>query len=166
MDPSGVCILMKKAGPFLDEQASAILCFTWPKFGLWCHQTGQSRNQKSALLRHAAICRRARKATVFANFGDSWLASSSCTQAAAEDAGCLKFAICVICECVRLWGANCQVLIDVVWFYLIVFICHMYSFPCLFFVLGLEKQHHPPVLLQMFCLFSGTSSVKGQILEL
>ena len=35
----------------------------------------------------ASPCRHARKATVFANFGDSWLASSSCTQAAAEDAG-------------------------------------------------------------------------------
>lgn len=152
--PSGVCILIysrNRHQPFcasLGTQSSE--CGA---------RTGHSRkNQKSGCL--ASPCRHARKATVFANFGDSWLASSSCTQAQPIFCGAF-FAMWMF----QIMGSEPP---GAYWCCLILFDCiHMsYVFiPCLFFVLGLAKQNHPPVLLQMFCLFNGTSSVKGQFLN-
>ena len=106
--PSGVCILIYSRSYRTNRHQP--FCGSLGTQSSECGaRTGHSRkNQKSGCL--ASPCRHARKATVFANFGDSWLASSSCTQAwAAEDA--VPFSQC---ECFRLWGANRQVLIDVV----------------------------------------------------
>ena len=77
--PSGVCILIYSRSYRTNRHQP--FCGSLGTQSSECGaRTGHSRkNQKSGCL--ASPCRHARKATVFANFGDSWLASSSCTQA-------------------------------------------------------------------------------------